>query len=376
MRFLLSTFHAGGNVPPFVELGRELVRRGHDVTCIGQTSLRGTFEDAGVTFGGLETGVPYAAYDRVPVAGQSDGFSRVFHDPGYGADLLREAARRPVDLTVVDCYLFGAMAVLEAAAVPTAILVHTFYGFMQAIGAHLLPSINETRVRAGLPACDPGGIWAGFERVLVTSSPLLDTAPLETPANLRYVGPLFDARPETGAAGLGAGDTPHVLVALSTTYMGQEALLVNILDALATLPVTATLTVGPEVDREALAPPPNVTVTGWLRHASVMARSDLVITHGGHGTVSTALAAGVPVLCVPLGRDQPFIAARVAALGAGLQLASDASAAEIQGAVVALLENPEFGSRARELSVGMAGPNQGVTRAADELEAVAARRGG
>ena len=47
-------------------------------------------------------------------------------------------------------------------------------------------------------------------------------------------------------------------------------------------------------------------------------RADAVITHGGHGTVSKALALGVPLVCVPLGRDQFDIAARVAYRGAGV----------------------------------------------------------
>ena len=54
-----------------------------------------------------------------------------------------------------------------------------------------------------------------------------------------------------------------------------------------------------------ISAPDNVTVTRWARHAEVLPHCSAVITHGGHGTVMKALIAGVPLIVVPLGRDQP-----------------------------------------------------------------------
>lgn len=125
MNIVMTTFHAGGNVPPFVELGRELARRGHAVTCVAQSSLETVFAEAGVAFRPLTTGTAYRPFDRVPLDGQMREFAKVFFDDGYGTDLVREAALAAADVVVIDSYLFGAMAAAEARGIPAVVLVHT-----------------------------------------------------------------------------------------------------------------------------------------------------------------------------------------------------------------------------------------------------------
>ena len=64
-----------------------------------------------------------------------------------------------------------------------------------------------------------------------------------------------------------------------------------------------------------LDPPPNVTVVRSAPHTQALEHAAVAISHGGHGTTMKALAAGVPTLVLPLGRDQPDIGARRRALG-------------------------------------------------------------
>jgi len=87
--------------------------------------------------------------------------------------------------------------------------------------------------------------------------------------------------------------------------MRQEGLLQRAADALGQLPVRGLVTTGPAIDPAVISAPDNVTVTRWARHADVLPHCSAVITHGGHGTVMKALIAGVPLVLVPLGRDQP-----------------------------------------------------------------------
>ena len=75
------------------------------------------------------------------------------------------------------------------------------------------------------------------------------------------------------------------------------------------------------------APHDRVRITRFLPHAEVIAHVDLVVTHGGMGTTQRALAAGVPVVVVPWGRDQFESARRAEVSGAGtLLLRRDLSA--------------------------------------------------
>ena len=77
-----------------------------------------------------------------------------------------------------------------------------------------------------------------------------------------------------------------------------------------------------------------------LQHASA------VVTHAGHGTAIKALAHGVPVVAMPIGRDQPDVAARVVASGAGLRLRPEASSDKIATAVGRVLNEPAFAAAA------------------------------
>jgi zeaxanthin glucosyltransferase len=61
-------------------------------------------------------------------------------------------------------------------------------------------------------------------------------------------------------------------------------------------------------------------VTDFAPQQSVLARADAVVTHGGLNTVMDAIAAGTPMLVMPIAFDQPGVAARVVYSGTGLRL--------------------------------------------------------
>jgi UDP:flavonoid glycosyltransferase YjiC (YdhE family) len=84
-----------------------------------------------------------------------------------------------------------------------------------------------------------------------------------------------------------------------------------------------------------------------------MKEVSVVVTQGGHGTVSRALMNGLPLLVLPNGRDQDDNAARVEAKGAGLRLPPTASEVEIAAAVNWLIREPHFAAAARRLGAAM-----------------------
>ena len=67
----------------------------------------------------------------------------------------------------------------------------------------------------------------------------------------------------------------------------------------------------------------NVHVEQWVPQADVLAHAALVVCHGGSGTTLGALAAGRPLVVVPLFADQPFNAARAGIVGAGVAALDD-----------------------------------------------------
>ena len=137
---------------------------------------------------------------------------------------------------------------------------------------------------------------------------------------MRVVGPRLDDPAWAGDWTPPAGDEPLVLVGMSSTYMDHADVLQRAATALGELPVRGLVTTGPAISPDAIDAPANVTVVERAPHREVLKHASAVVTHAGHGTVIKALAAGVPVVAVPLGRDQLDNAARVEHHGAGIRL--------------------------------------------------------
>ena len=164
------------------------------------------------------------------------------------------------------------------------------------------------------------------------------------------------------------GDDPLVLVALSSTFQDQAALLRRVVAALATLPVRGLVTTGPSLDPGAVQGAPNVSVVASAPHRAVLREAALVVTHGGHGTLLKALAADVPVVVLPHGRDQGDNAVRVTLRGAGVALRRTASTDQVARAVRRVLEDPAYARRAAVLGAAVRHDAEHSTLVA-ELEA-------
>ena len=95
-----------------------------------------------------------------------------------------------------------------------------------------------------------------------------------------------------------------------------------------------------------------------------------MITHAGFGTTMAALGRGVPLLCLPMGRDQFFNADQVQALGAGRTLMSDSSSDAIAQAAMDILRDDRFTAGAQRLAVAIGGCG-GAAEAAVALETLA-----
>jgi hypothetical protein len=93
------------------------------------------------------------------------------------------------------------------------------------------------------------------------------------------------------------------------------------LQAVAEIDARVLLTVGRRFDASVLGDiPGNVHVEPWVDQADVLDAAEAVVCHGGSGTTLGALAAGVPVVIIPLFADQFANGATVTAAGAGIMV--------------------------------------------------------
>jgi MGT family glycosyltransferase len=165
-----------------------------------------------------------------------------------------------------------------------------------------------------------------------------------------------------------AEDTrPLVVVSLGTTYMNQEDELARVVTALEPLGLRVLVLTGHELDERAAAAARDVLVRRYVPHAAVLPHAALVVAHGGTGTLLAALAAAVPVLCLPLGRDQPANARRVEELGLGRALPREAPPDAIREAVRDLLDAADVRARVGAFAATVRAYGDG-DRAVDALE--------
>ena len=165
---------------------------------------------------------------------------------------------------------------------------------------------------------------------------------------MRYVDPVFAWPPTPPGWHLPWPDSdPRPLVVASLSTMPGQASpadLQHVLDA------RVLASTGP-VPSRALTAPANTALFPFVPHQAVLPHASLMISHGGHGSVTAALAHGVPLVCVPgTGADQPVVAARVAALGAGKMISRDAPARELRDAAAEVMATAAFRASAARLA--------------------------
>lgn len=195
---------------------------------------------------------------------------------------------------------------------------------------------SAARVGIGLPATDPGPV-----RRLIATLPALEVPRPDWPAEAVVVGPLH-FEPTTAVLDVPPGDGPLVVVAPSTATTGARGLAETALDVLepgATLPTGARVAVS-RLGGAHVAVPPWAAV-GLGRQDELLARADVIVCGGGHGIVSKALLAGVPLVVVPGGGDQWEIANRVARQGSGV-LVRPLTGAALADAVAEVLSAPGY----------------------------------
>ena len=232
---------------------------------------------------------------------------------------------------------------------------------------------NDCRARLGLPPLPWVHTGLSRELTLVATLPQLEYA-RDWPRWTRIVGPLLWEPPGPQAAPVaGSPADPVVLVAPSTSQDPERRLLRAALRGLADAPVRVVASWNGEVEAD-LPIPANAVVVPWISYARTMPACDLVLTHGGHGTLARALVSGCPVVICPAGGDMAENAARVDRLGLGVRLPRRYGTPwGVRLAVERALARPGLRERAAMVA-RWAADHDGAATAADELEAWLARR--
>jgi UDP:flavonoid glycosyltransferase YjiC (YdhE family) len=200
---------------------------------------------------------------------------------------------------------------------------------------------SQVRVEIGLPAHGPGPV-----RRLIATVPALEVSRPDWPDEAVLVGPLH-WEPTDVVLQPPSGSGPVVVIAPSTAFTGAEGM--------TELALRALESAGARVVVSALDPSssglPSWAVAGLARQDLLLSGADLAICGGGHGFLSKALLAGVPVVVVPGGGDQWELANRVVRQGSA-ELVRPLNRDSLAEAVGRVLGERRYTEAARRAAAG------------------------
>lgn len=357
MNIVILTFGSRGDVQPFLPLAVGLKARGHSVKLAAPLKFKNLVEEHGIQF--------------VPLAGDLEDLSRRMNDAGFNAiKIFRDFMRHAVEIGA------DVLRQVEAACKNADLIIHTF---AHAVGAHTLAremNIPDIHIQ-GFPMFTPTGdypnvslpdlkvralnrlthvlaqkiVWwtsvFGYEQVRrraglpkqklyfpFDEDPLRPPTPILCAWSPSVLPPSNDWRRNVHVTG-------YFFFDLNNSYRPPDEL-TNFLEA-GDPPVCVSfgsmlnrnVEKIDQIVRDALrqSEQRGIILSGWsnisqpsskdliylesIPHDWLLPRCKMIIHHGGAGTTSAGLRAGIPNIVIPFTADQPFWGNRVHAIGAG-----------------------------------------------------------
>ncbi|OBH46334.1 hypothetical protein A5690_17005 [Mycobacterium intracellulare] len=415
MRFALASYGTRGDIEPSAAVGRELVRRGHDVRLAVPPELVGFVESTGLV------AVPYgpkvqefldeeflrnmwADFFRNPirlVLKVWDPIITYWEDVSAALKSLADGA----DLLATGLNFEQAAAnVAEYYDIPLASLHH----FPMRANGHLVPSMPPPLVRSTMTAIE-WLFWRSTKKIdnaqrrelglpkatRRSQRRIAERGSLEIQAYDEVCFPGLAAewakwgtrRPFVGAltmelttdadddvaTWIASGTPPICFGSGSIPVESPTATVEMISTACAQLGERALICFG-GTDFSDVPHFDHVKVVGPVNYATTFPACRAVVHHGGSGTTAASLRAGIPTLALWSSADQPYWAAQIKRLKVGSARRFSATTPDSLVADLRTILAPDYAIRARELSARMTKPAESVETAADLLEDAVRRK--
>jgi len=417
MKFVLANWGTRGEVEPYVTVGRELVRRGHDVHMAVAPEMVSFAEAAG------PTAVAYGPDLKAILDPHRDFWTGLFAYPWRIRELSRLSGeyskpltqcRAEVSATLTslangaDLLLTGmnfeddAVNVADHCDIPLA----TLHIFPLRANGQLLPFLPAPLARSAMTLLD-WVAWRGPKKVedaqrrelglpeatrpwprRITERGSLEIQAYDEvcypglaaewakwneqrPPRRPFVGALTMELPtdadEEVASWIAAG-TPPICFGFGSVGVESAAdTLAMISSACAQLGERA-LVCAAGSDYSNVPPSDHVKVVGVMNYAAALPACRAFVHHGGAGTTNAGLRAGLPTLILWTLPDQSFWGSRVKRLKVGTGRRFTATTRESLVADLRTILAPQYLTRARELAARMTKPAESVVIAADLVE--------
>lgn len=409
MRLTMISIGSTGDVRPYVILGQELARRGHQVRIAAFSPFEGMVREAGLDF--------------YPLAGDVVKFMSKIMKPGVNGITYLQQVQNAIRDVAGPLLANMQAACRDAQAIITTFFGSTMYSIAEknnvpCIQTQYYPmDYNDVTPISSAPGLRAGKTWnkmtykvgyllinsierrylTGWRKeqgmrvrkirpkpdytvnghqipVLYAVSPLLMPRPLSWNEHIHMTGfwtqpkmPDYTPTPEL-LAFLAAGEKP-VYIGFGSMVSGDMGKTLSIvLEAVKQSGVRAILQKG-WGGAQAEAPSGRVFVADYIPHEWLFEQVAAVVHHGGAGTTAAGLRAGKPTLVIPFGGDQPFWGMRVRVLGLGPKpiRRENLTAEKLTKALVDLTATKSYRVAAQELGMRLREEN-GTKIAADIIE--------
>ena len=419
MKFVLAFYGTRGDVEPGVAVGRELLRRGHDVRMAVPPDLIGFAEAAGlaaVTYGPdtqawleatrnfwarffrkfwrIREAIELFRESREPGTRSWGEMSATLTSMSEGADLL---------LTGLS-YQELAFNVAEYQGIPLA----TLLWLPIRVNGHIVPFLPAPLIRSAMTLYE-WLVWRGVKRIEDTQRRELGlpSATCPTPRRIAERGSLEiqayeegcfpgltaewakwgDQRPFVGtltmelptaqdeevASWIAAG-TPPIFFGFGSIPVESPADAIDMIGAACQQLGERALIGAGWSDFSNVPHFDHVKVVGEMNYATIFPACRALVHHGGAGTTAAGLRAGVPALILWMADVQFMWGAALKALKVGTARRFSSTNETSLVADLRRILAPQYVARARELGARMNRPAESVTAAADRIESFARLR--
>jgi UDP:flavonoid glycosyltransferase YjiC (YdhE family) len=407
-RVLVYTSPERGRTEPMVPGLLALRDRGHDIHVRTIPELVEPLRSLGISADPVDpripefqTGAPGTGAARRAHRGLrgrlTAGLEPVLRRAPYeGRDFRRALERHPADAVLCDAGAYGAVVGAEACGLPWGVVQPTLLALRgqgippfglggapsgsdgpvqrlswwrveRAYQKDLLPAINNLRREADLPELP--GTQHHFLRphvVIVLSAPPIEPAREDQPINVRFAGPAGWEAPAPMPGWLEEPGDPWVVVRSSASRRGDQRLITAAARGLQAELVRVCVHTR-DVHGVEVPQTPNLQVERVLPLGAALERAAALVCHGDLVDVQRALGAGVPVVAVPVGGEEPEVAARLARTGAGVVVpAASLTPPRLRAAVTEAIGRREAAGRVGAALWSHGGP-AAVADAVEEL---------
>lgn len=379
-----------GHVNPTIGLVHELVRRGETVTYFASDEFRDRIEGAGAAFRRYSEDLDIFKPPRDRSEERGSPLLHVVRSSrSVIEDVLAQTRGQRFDYLVHSAAFPLTKPLAQILQVPTVSSLAVFLGldfFFRNSGGFGDPEIDGAYGQAArelseaygvrMPEGALGLIFNPGDLNLVYTSRYFASELPYFDETFKFVGPpVFDRKEELEFPWDRVEGKKLLYISLGTVFGGHAPRLYDAFfegfgdwDGVVVLAAY-------RVDRSGFDVPDNFVVRNYVPQNAILRRASAAITHCGMNSMNDLLMHEVPFVSLPMGADQPLLAARAQALGATIVLdAETAGPKELRGAVETVMRDPAYLANIRKIddSFREAG---GYPRAVDEIFRLKRARG-